>query len=158
AVAWNGVAYSRIYRGDWKAGRDALQKRQQAEPLPEDRFSAAEELAMTLAVIPGRMGEAQAILRTAQQQSGAAGLDGVRAHVLAREANERGAFQHFARCIDADSVCQLERFRALEAAGDKAGAQAVRTELLSVYRRSAGHLFARAQLDGIPPAVSAATK
>jgi Flp pilus assembly protein TadD len=38
-VAWEGVAYTKFFRGDWDGGRQALAEARKASPRPDDRVS-----------------------------------------------------------------------------------------------------------------------
>ena len=41
AVAWEGVAYTKFFRGDWTGGQAAVAKAREAASLPSERLSAA---------------------------------------------------------------------------------------------------------------------
>ncbi len=59
---------------------------------------------------------------------------------------------HFDRCSVEDQMCRWEGLLAAEKARDKAGATAVREQLLKVYQRDPVHLIIRSRVSSILPA------
>lgn len=235
-VAWEGVAYTKFFRGDWAGGREALTEAHKASSRASDRVNV-DRLSVAATFAEGRTGEGlkqldafatnpdatpadvafipvsrgMALIESARYrdaaaqgmtavqsggsgkfspfitdqltrwgwmiQAAAAGLardaggaqkavEGLQAAAakrpddpqfqsalhfaqgMAAAANKdtKTARTHFERCSDIDVYCHWQAAAASQKAGDKAGAEASRTRLASVYRRDPTYLYARSRI------------
>ena len=62
------------------------------------------------------------------------------------QSDAAGARAHFVQCLSVDAYCRWQEVVAAEKAGDRAGADATRAELLRVYRRDPVYLYVRSRL------------
>ena len=244
-IAWEGVAYSKFFAGDWAGGREALVKSREGAPRGADRIAsdemsawaslaerkipealkeldaaeksadaqatdvatinldravvlldaaryrdavAAISTALNLAdngklppfaskntrqlglalrsVAEGKMGDAAAAQKTVaalEQESSArpedpllqSSLHLARGMLALAQSDAAGAKAHFAQCLNVDVYCRWQEVLAAEKAGDRAGADAARAELLRVYRRDPIYLYVRSRLP--KPAASRTT-
>jgi tetratricopeptide (TPR) repeat protein len=109
------------------------------------------------AVAEGKMGDAPAAQKTVaalEQESSAKPEDALlqsslhlaRGMLAMAQSDAAGAKAHFAQCLNTDVYCRWQEVIAAEKAGDRAGADAAKTELLRVYRRDPVYLYVRSRL------------
>jgi tetratricopeptide (TPR) repeat protein len=71
------------------------------------------------------------------------------------EKEPKHAAEEMAKCEEGDPICQAERFAALEKAGDKAGADAVKAAILARFDRNTLSVAVRKRLGGLPAGATA---
>ena len=109
------------------------------------------------AVAEGKMGDAAAAQKTVaalEQESSTrpedpflqSSLHLARGMLALAQSDAAGAKAHFAQCLNVDVYCRWQEVIAAEKAGDRAGADAARAELLRVYRRDPVYLYVRSRL------------
>ena len=109
------------------------------------------------AVAEGKMGDAAAAQKTVaalEQESSTrpddplfqSSLHLARGMLALAQSDASGAKAHFAQCLGTDVYCRWQEVIAAEKAGDRAGADAAKAELLRVYRRDPVYLYVRSRL------------
>jgi tetratricopeptide (TPR) repeat protein len=126
--------------------------------LPPFATRVTRRLGLALrAAAEGKMGDAAAAQKTVaalEQESSArpeepllqSSLHLARGMLALAQSDAAGAKAHFAQCLNVDVYCRWQEVLAAEKAGDRAGADAARAELLRVYRRDPVYLYVRSRL------------
>jgi tetratricopeptide (TPR) repeat protein len=126
--------------------------------LPPFATRNTRQLGLALrAAAEGKMGDAAAAQKTVaalEQESSTrpedpqlqSSLHLARGMLALAQSDAADAKAHFAQCLSIDAFCRWQEVIAAEKAGDKAGADAARAELLRVYRRDPVYLYVRSRL------------
>lgn len=118
--------------------RTALVVRIQAE----SKLGRATEAKSTLALLEAEVKKAPANADLKSMAHFARGAEAL-AH-----GDARAAVQHFAQCDEQDYYCRMQLVTTQDKAGDKAGAESTRKELIQENRREPMYLYVRSKLVG----------